>query len=317
MKDKFPQLVGHIACFGAYAIFGFNIVFCKDIANDGGIPPIALFTFRAFCTAILFWLLSFCLPKEKVEHRDLLRILLASVLGLFIPQMTFLSAITMTTTIDTSVLGSMTPVMTMFVAAIFLREPITWKKAGGVILSFAGVMLLIFNSIHINTGVDHTTPAGVILLAINTFSFALYLGVFRPLISKYSVVTFMKWMFLFSLLISIPFSSRSIFGGIDYAVIPKKVWWEIGYLILFATFIAYFLIPLGQKRIRPTLVSMYSYLQPIIAAAISISIGMDTLSWQKIVATLLVFGGVAIVNRSRAAGAIPHNSHVEKQPEQS
>ena len=64
---------------------------------------------------------------------------------------------------------------------------------------------------------------------------------------------------------------------------------------------AYFLIPFGQKRIRPTLVSMYSYIQPMLAAVVSICIGQDTVTWQKITAALLVFSGVAVVNRSRAA----------------
>ena len=301
--------IGHLASFGAYAIFGINIVLCKDIANEGGISPIALFTFRSLVAGILFWILSLFLPRqeavttsgrERVPRADLLRIAVASLVGLFIPQMTFLSAITMTTTIDTSILSSMTPIMTMFVAAIFLKEPITWKKAIGVALGLSGALLLIFNSIGVTGGVDHTRPMGVLLLIVNTFSFAFYLGVFRPLISRYSVVTFMKWMFLFSFLMSLPLSARQIFTVIDYPSVRAQVWWEIAYLIFFATFVAYFLIPLGQKHIRPTLVSMYSYLQPIIAAAISISMGLDTLSCQKALAVALVFAGVYVVNRSRS-----------------
>ncbi|MDO4217812.1 MAG: DMT family transporter [Bacteroidales bacterium] len=297
--------LGHLASFGAYAIFGINIVLCKDIANEGGISPIALFTFRSLVAGALFWLLSFFLPKEPVEKGDMLKIVGASLIGLFIPQMTFLSAITMTTTIDTSILSSMTPIMTMFVAAIFLKEPITWKKALGVALGLSGALILIFNSVGRSGGVDHTEPLGVVLLIINTFCFALYLGIFRPLIAKYSVVTFMKWMFLVSFIVSLPLSAKQIFTVIDYQAVSAQVWWEIAYLIFFATFVAYFLIPLGQKHIRPTLVSMYSYLQPIIAAAISISLGLDTFTWQKLLAVILVFAGVAIVNQSRAATPPP------------
>ena len=76
---------------------------------------------------------------------------------------------------------------------------------------------------------------------------------------------------------------------------------ELAFLIVCSTFITYFLIPLGQKRIRPTLVSMYSYIQPIIAILISIYVGMDSLSWQKVLAATMVFGGVVLVNYSRSA----------------
>ena len=112
----------------------------------------------------------------------------------------------------------------------------------------------------------------------------------------------MKWTFLFSLILSLPFSARELVSA-DYAAIPHNVIWEIAFLIFFATFVAYFLIPFGQKRIRPTLVSMYSYLQPIIATVISIVTGLDILTWQKLLATVLVFAGVWLVIRSRAAAS--------------
>lgn len=282
----------------AYTIFGLNLVFCKDIANSGAVSPYVLFTLRAAGAGALFWLLSLFAPKEKVQRGDFFKIAAASLIGLFIPQMTFLMAITMTSAIDTAIIGTLGPIFTMVFAFLFLGEPITGKKAGGVALSFAGILFLIFNSVH-EGGVAATSPWGVALLLVNSLSFSLYLGLFRPLISRYSVITFMKWSFLFSLIVSLPIS----FGGLlhtDYAAIPADVLWETGYLIIFATFVAYFLIPYGQKFLRPTLVSMYSYLQPIIAAIVSIWAGVDTLSWQKILSSALVVGGVVLVSRSRA-----------------
>ena len=109
----------------------------------------------------------------------------------------------------------------------------------------------------------------------------------------------MKWIFLFSALMSLPLSFREVFS-FGWTQIPTEQMWELGYLIVFATFMSYFLIPFGQKRIRPTLVSMYSYIQPIIATVISVIIGMDMLTWQKVLAAALVFGGVIVVSRSRS-----------------
>ncbi len=296
MNDK---LSGHLSIAAAYTIFGLNIVFCKDIANSEVVAPEVLFTLRAIGASALFWLISLFLPKERIEKGDSLKIVAASFTGLFVPQMTFLMAITMSSSIDTAVLGTIGPIFTMFFAFIFLGEPITGRKAGGVALSFAGVIFLIFNSVH-SGGASSSSPLGIALLLLNSISFSFYLGYFRPLISKYSVVTFMKWMFLASLLLSLPFSFKGLIST-DFAAIPAGIRWEIGYLIVFATFFAYFLIPFGQKRIRPTLVSMYNYLQPIIAAIVSIAIGMDSLTWQKILATAFVVGGVVLVSRSRAA----------------
>lgn len=299
MAQNNDQLKGHLSIAAAYTIFGLNLVFCKDIANSGAVSPYVLFTLRAIGASALFWLLSLFTPKERVGRKDYWKIAAASLVGLFIPQMTFLMAITMTSAIDTAIIGTLGPVFTMIFAFLFLKEPITGKKAGGVALSFAGILFLIFNSVH-EGGAAATSPWGVALLLVNSLSFSLYLGLFRPLISKYSVITFMKWSFLFSLIVSLPISAKGLVTT-DYAAIPGNVLWEIGYLIFFATFVAYFLIPYGQKFIRPTLVSMYSYLQPIIATIVSILAGVDTLSWQKILASVLVVGGVILVSRSRAA----------------
>lgn len=293
-------LTGHLACFGAYCIFGFNIVCCKNISNAHVLTPMDLFCLRATGATVLFWLLSLFMPKEKVPLKDLLQIFVASMLGLFLTQMSFLKAITMTTSIDLSIANTCTPIMTMFVAAIFLKEPITGKKIGGVLVSLVGVLILIFNSVGLGGGASETKPMGIVLAVLNGLTFALYLGIFRPLISKYNVVTFMKWMFLFSMLVALPFNARHFFQ-LPFGQMESKVLWQVAYVVFFATFVAYFLIPVGQKRLRPTLVSMYNYVQPIIATIISIIIGLDHLTWKKIVAMILVFSGVWIVNQSRAA----------------
>ena len=293
------QFKGHLAVAIAYTIFGLNVVLCKDIANSEAVSPYVLFTFRALGASALFWLVSLFLPEEKIQKGDLWRIALASFLGLFLTQMAFLVGITMATPIDSGILGTLGPVFTMVFAYFFVKEPITGQKAAGVAVALAGVIFLIFNSVQ-GEGASSTTPLGVVLLLVNSLTFSLYLGIFRPLISKYSVITFMKWAFLFSLLMSLPLSAREMFT-MDYAAIPVVVRWEIGYLIFFATCVAYYLIPYGQKFIRPTLVSMYNYLSPVISAVVSIWLGMDHLTWQKVLAAVAIVGGVILVSRSRAA----------------
>ena len=296
------KLIGHLACATAYTIFGLNIVFCKDIANAVTVSPEALFGMRMAVATAAFWLMSLFVKKEKVPVKDVFLIALAGIIGLVLPQYTFLKGITMCATIDCSIIGSLTPMWAMIFAAIFLGEPISGKKVLGVVTSLAGAMLLIFSSLHFKGGLQTSTPAGIALILANCFTFGAYLGIFRPLTQKYSIVTLMKWMFLFSMVVAIPLSLKPILN-VDYAAVTPKLAMEIAYVIIFATIVAYFLIPAGQRRLRPTVVSMYTYLQPIIAVVVSIIAGMDTLTWQKVIAVVLVFVGVWIVNKSRAAHA--------------
>ena len=293
-------LTGHLASFVAYAIFGLNIIVCKDLTGGHLISPIAIFTLRSLGAGAMFWILSLFLPKEKVETKDFPKIFLAAFLGYFVTQLTFLAAIPQITPMHCSIVSSISPIYTMFIAAIVLKEPITFQKAGGVLLSLSGIMFIILNNTANTGGEMESSLGGIALMFLNGLAFAMYLGAFRPVISKYSIVTFMKWIFFFSAVMSLPLSVKEI-ATLQWSTIPQVQLWELAFLIVFATFISYFLIPLGQKRIRPTLVSMYSYVQPIIATAISIIAGIELLTWQKIVAALMVFSGVLVVNRSKKA----------------
>lgn len=294
------SIFGHGAAFIAYAIFGFNIIICKDLTSGGLIPPLGIFTLRSLVAGALFWIVSMFQPREQVERKDYIKIFAASMLGFLTCQVTFLVGIPHITPMDCSILTAMAPIYTMAVAAIAIKEPITFKKAGGVALSFAGIIYLIVSRVTAPGGTAESSPFGIFMIILNSLSFSMYLGIFKPLIAKYSAVTFMKWIFLFSALVATPISLGGLIE-VEWAAIPAKQYVELAYLIICATFITYFLIPLAQKRIRPTLISMYSYVQPIIAIAVSIAIGMDVLTWQKALATVLVFSGVVIVSRSRSA----------------
>lgn len=291
--------LGHLACFLAYSIFGFNIIVCKNLTSSTYLSPMGIFFLRSVGAGAIFWILSLMMPRQSVARRDLPRIFMASLLGFFLTQLSFLAAIPLITPMESSIMSSLTPIYTMLIAAVAVHEPITFKKAGGVLLSLGGVLYLILG-MKTTGGASASSPLGIVLMVGNALFFAMYLGIFRPLIERYTVVTFMKWIFLFSTIMSAPFAVGEV-SAVDYTALPASWLWELSFLIVMATFVAYFLIPLGQKLIRPTLVSMYSYAQPIIAISISIVIGMDSLTVGKVIATAVVFLGVLIVSRSRSA----------------
>jgi len=296
------SILAHLACFGAYLIFGFNIIVCKGLSNSGIMSPQLLFCFRAMGAASLFWLISLFMPREKVVRKDLFRIFIASMIGLYITQMCFLEGIRHITPMDCTMLTTLSPIFTMLIAAVAIKEPITWKKAGGVIISFSGVIFLIYNSVQAEGSVRETEPIGIILIILNGLFWAAYLGIFKDLITKYSVVTFMKWMFLFSTLASVPYGFSEMIS-IDYSAMPSKYIWELLFLIVMSTCVAYFLIPVGQKKLRPTVVSLYGYVQPLLASVLSVCNGMDTITWQKLAAAVTIIGGAVMVNLSRARSA--------------
>jgi len=296
MQDR--NFRGHAALFVAYIIFGLNTLIAKNVLEQEELfSALAVTFYRISGAAVLFWTLSLFTKKESVPFRDLLLLFGASFFGIFINQATFIVGLSHTSPINASVITTTAPMMTMLLAAFFLKEPVTWKKAVGVLIGALGALLLIRN---VNaTDQHHATLGGSILCLISTLSFAIYLSAFKKVILRYSAVTVMKWMFLFATVCSLPFCWKDIVA-VNYMEIPLNIYLQIIYVVALATFFAYLLIPIGQKFLRPTIVSMYNYIQPVVSSVVAVTLGMDQFGWVKGIATALVFLGVYIVTTSKS-----------------
>ncbi|MDR3267677.1 MAG: DMT family transporter [Tannerella sp.] len=295
MEDK--NFRGHAALITAYLIFGLNTPVSKAVLMYGGTSAMALTFYRFAGATALFWIASLFAKKDPVNRRDLFLLFVASMFGILINQMSFIIGLSMTSPINASVITTLAPIMTMLLAAFFLKEPITWKKVTGVLIGASGALLLILNgNMAHHNGVS---IEGDMLCVLSCFAFAIYLAAFKRLIVRHSAVTSMKWMFLFATVCSLPWCRRDVLT-VDYAAMPADVYLRIAYVVVMATFLAYLLVPVGQKSLRPTVVSMYNYLQPIVSSLVAVILGMDTFGWNKGAASLLVFLGVYVVTQSKS-----------------
>lgn len=286
---------GHLALFFANLIFGLNTPISRTIIPEL-IDPFSLTFLRLAGSTILFWILSLFVKKETVPAKDILLLFFASIFGIVLNQIPYIAGLSKTSPIDASLVTSLLPIITMLLAALIIKEPVTWLKAIGVLVGASGAFILIMNSANHNGKGSFT---GDIMILMAASSYALYLTLFKNLISKYSPITTMKWMFLFATIMSYPVLHKSV-AQTDFTSLDTSVWLRIGYVVVFATFISYLLIPIGQKTIRPTTLSMYNYMQPIVASLVAVGLGMDTFGYEKIVSTVLVFAGVYIVTQSKS-----------------
>ena len=215
-------------------------------------------------------------------------------------QCLYIYGLSLTSPVNASIVTTSMPIFAMILAAIILREPISGKKALGVLMGCSGALILILTSAQAMSDKVGNLRGDVLCLGAQ-FSFALYLSLFNPLIKRYSVFTTNKWMFLFATSFVMPISLPSL-AEIDWVNVPEKTWWEVGYVVLFGTYIGYILTMIGQRTLRPTVVSVYNYVQPIVSVVVSLVIGMAVLQWSHGPAILLIFLGVWLVTKSRAKG---------------
>ena len=273
---------------GACITFGLLAPVSKSLFGTGLVSAYALTMMRMGGGAVVFWIASLFTRREHVPPRDLLLFFFASLLGIVLNQGTYVLGVSKTSPIDASVVTTTTPIFVMVIAALYLREPITGKKILGVVVGAAGALLLILSGAHLVSGrTGSGSVSGDLLCLFAQLSFATYFVVFKKLISRYSPVTLMKWMFLYATACCLPFGYSDLKA-------------QIAYVVLGATFLAYLLMPIGQKNLRPTVASSYNYVQPLVATLVAVSLGMDTFGWLKGVAVLLVFAGVYIVTISKS-----------------
>jgi drug/metabolite transporter (DMT)-like permease len=302
------KLTGHIAMFSANIIFGLNTPISRTLMPQT-LSPFTLTFFRLGGGLLLFWTASLFMKKENVPAKDILLLFFASLFALTFNQLPYFIGLSLTSPIDASIVVTMLPILTMILAALILKEPITLLKAVGVLVGASGALLLVFHSPVVHNG--HSNFWGNVIVFGAVSSFALYLTLFKELITRYSSVTVMKWMFLFGTLSCLPFCYKPILQT-DFAMLSSGTFWRIAYVVFFATFIGYLLIPVGQKELRPTTLSMYNYVQPVVASMVAVAIGIDLFGVEKAVAGVLVFAGVYIVTQSKSKAQLDEEKALKK-----
>ncbi len=295
--------------FGACAGWGLMSPVGKD-AMLHGFDGITMVSFRVAGACLLFWIASLFAPKEQVPWRDRLMFIGAALTGLLFNQCCFTIGLSITSPINASIVTTSMPIFAMILAALILREPITGKKALGVLMGCSGALILILSSAaHADARVGDIR--GDLLCLFAQFSFALYLSLFNPLIKRYNVFTVNKYMFSWATLMLLPLSSYHVYGVISQPI-PLLTWIEVGYVVVFGTFFCYILTMIGQRTLRPTVVSVYNYVQPIVAVAASLIMGISTMKLTHVLSVVLVFSGVWLVVKSKSRKDIEEERQEKK-----
>ena len=296
MKEN-KALIAHLSMFGACAGWGLMAPIGKD-AMTNGFDGITMVTFRVGGACLLFWIASLFAPKEHVPLRDKLMFIGAGLFGLLFNQCCYTIGLSITSPINASIVTTSMPIFAMLLSALILKEPITGKKAIGVLMGCSGALTLILTSVtHESDKVGNIY--GDLLCLFAQFSFALYLALFNPLIRRYNVFTINKYMFSWATLILLPFTISHV-SVVLAETIPVKTWIEVGYVVGIGTFLGYILTMIGQRILRPTVVSVYNYVQPVVSVIATILMGIGILKPTHALAVILVFSGVWLVTKSKS-----------------
>ncbi|MDA9898258.1 DMT family transporter [Flavobacteriales bacterium] len=287
------RLLAHLALFGANLIYGINYTVAKAVMPDY-IQPLGFILVRVTGAVLMFWLCYSLFYYEKVQRKDLLKLAACGLFGVAINQMLFFEGLNLTTPINAAVIMVSNPILVLLFGFFLATESFTTQKGIGVALGAIGALTLITNGGQITMNSEHFW--GNIMVLVNASSYAVYLVLVKPMMSKYKPITVISWAFLFGFLFVIPFG-WSDFQAIQWAIMPTSILWKVVFVVVGTTFLAYLFNIYGLQTLNPSTVSTYIYLQPVLASIVAVLASSDELNFIKIVSTILIFLGVYVVSQ--------------------
>jgi drug/metabolite transporter (DMT)-like permease len=289
----------NIALFGATLvsiIYGVTFTIAKDVMPEY-IDAYGFILLRVSGSMLLFWISWLFMPKEKIEIKDFPRIIAAAFFGVAFNMLTFFKGLSLTSPISASVIMVTTPMIVLVLSAIIMKERMQKRMVLGIVLGLIGTAFLILYGKSIGSATNATL--GNFLVLVNALSYGFYLIIVKKLMDKYNAFTFVKWIYLIGFLMVLPFG-WSQFEVVNWAVVPAIIYWKIGFVVIFSTFITYLLNLLTMKELSPTTVAVFIYLQPLFATVFAIGLGKDDLSVVKVASAILIFVGVYLVTQKKS-----------------
>ncbi len=282
-----------LAVFSTAVFYGITYSVAKDVMPKYA-SPYAFVWVRVAVTTLLFWITSFFVKAPGMEKKDYPYVALLSLIAMVISVLSFYKGLSLTTPINGAVIMVTTPIIVFVFSLFILKEKLQIKRVVGIITGLLGAYFL--TTAGKQTAVNaKNIPLGNMLVFVNASGYALYLILVKKMIAKYHPITFVKWLYTFGLIIMTPFVFDEVLE-IAWQDMPLKIYLEIAYVIVFATYCNFLFNLYGLKHLKPTTVSAFIYTQPVIATAVALFIGTDELTWVKIIATLAIFAGVYLVS---------------------
>lgn len=286
-------LKGHIALFISQVIYALNYPLAKDLLS-GFIGPFAIVFCRIFGAGILFWIFSIFVKTHPVDKKDMKRMALLAVFGVGINQVFFIYGLSLTTSINSAIIMISNPIIVLVFTLFLLKEKITVLKIFGLALAVVGALIIL--SYRGNFQLGSETMAGDIMTLINSISWAAFVVMIKPMITKYNTATTMRWVFLFGSIYILPVGLGETLHT-DWAAFTGYAVFSLLFVVIGTTFIAYFLNIYGLKELSANTVSAYIYLQPFLTTLFSVMSGNDQLTSTKLVSGLLIISGLYLVTK--------------------
>lgn len=264
----------------------YNLVLGKYIS------PLAMVSASLVIAAVWSLLPLLWEKPERIEPNDRLKIFGAAMLMGVARKMCMMFGLSHTSPIDGSIISTTTPLLVLLLSVFIGLERFTPKRTLGVLLGMAGTVAVIVTS---NSGLhEKSDMIGNLLIFTSACVSAAYMVWFKRLLSKYRITTILMWIYCLSAIVMLPFGLNDILKT-DVSNVSPKIMLAVLFVLIVPTYLPNLLLNYSLRIVAPTISSIYAYIQPVVAVALAVAMGLDKPHLDTIFFALIIFVGVGIV----------------------
>lgn len=116
----------------------------------------------------------------------------------------------------------------------------------------------------------------------------------KRLVGKYRVTTVLRWIYCASTFVILPFGVDDVLT-IDFSAMDIKMLFASLFVLFVPTYLPNLLLNYSLRSVAPTASSIYAYIQPVVAVALSVAMRLDKLHPDTLLFAIVIFLGVALV----------------------
>ena len=206
-----------------------------------------------------------------------------------------------TSPIDASTIATLGPVFTLIVARIVVPQPISWVKVVGAMVAMSGaVVLLVDRGRNLLGTADEAFGNALVLCAV--IAIAANTVLIKGQLQRYGAPVVMGWYYIVGFVMAAPFFWSEIVG-INPLRLPLLPLLELLYVIFLGTVLPMWLLYYGASHLTAVHTALYRYIQPIVAAVLSLLKGQNIIDRANIIGAALIFTGVVFVVAGNIIGS--------------
>ena len=285
------MLSAHMALLGCNFVWACDYPF-YNLLLGRYIEPMAMVLASLVVAALLSWIPRIWETRESIDRRDWGIIVVAALLMGITRKLMMMFGLSRTSPIDGSIIATTVPLLVLIVSVIARVESLSLRKVVGLLLGMAGAVAVVVasNSSH------HVASElwGNLMMVCSGVVTALYMVFFKRLVAKYRITTLLRAIYTISAVVMLPIGIESVVKS-NLSGMNIHLWLAASFVLIVPTYLPNLLLNYSLRYLPPTVSSIYTYIQPVLAVALSVAMGLDRLHFDTALFAMLLFVGVWLV----------------------